>query len=61
MRVILNNNLNMKNIISKNTGNLFSPKNQLLNRIVYFKRNINEDSNTNNINNNIYIKKSIKK
>ena len=63
MNGVLNNNINIKSIISKNTGTLFSPKNQHFNSIVYFKRNINQNSNANNINNNnnIYIKKSIKK
>ena len=52
-------NLNINNIISKNIGNQFSPTNQLFNSIVYFKRNINQNSNRNNTN--IYFKKSINK
>ena len=61
MNGVLNDNISIKNIVSKNNGTLFSPKNQLLNSIIYFKSN--QNLNTNNINNtsNIYIKKSIKK
>ena len=46
-----NNNFNLKNISSN-----ISPTNQLFKNIVYFKTNINH-----NMNNNIYIKKSIHK
>ena len=54
------NNININNMLSKNIGNQFSPLNQLFNSIVYFKRNINQNSNRNNTNN-IYVKKSINK
>ena len=59
----LNDNINIKSIVSKNTDTLFSPKNQNYNSIIYLKRNVNQNQNTNNNNNNnnIYIKKSIKK